>query len=71
MRSMGPYTTHNGSLNASQLRGVSCAICSKFTKKLLECALPVTPTTGQSAQDAFFAAAKSCATADWDKVLYE
>lgn len=52
----------------SQLRGVSCAICSKFTKKLLECALPVTPSGGTT-DDALFDAMEACLTTPWDGVL--
>lgn len=64
----GPHTEHN---YTTQLRGVSCAICSKFTKKLLECALPATPTGGQTPLQAYRTAAFACLTSNWDQVLYE
>ena len=54
-----------------QLRGISCSICSKLAKKLLECALPITVPAQTNPFDAFLAAADSCLTTAWDRVLYE
>lgn len=55
----------------SQLRGVSCSICTKFAKKLLECALPVTVPAQTNPFDAFLEAADACLTTSWDRVLFE
>ena len=54
----------------AQLRGVSCSICTKFTAKLLECALPVTVPTGGNVDNLFFDAQAACLSTNWDKVLW-
>lgn len=50
---------------------MSCSICSKFAKKMLECALPVTVPAQGNPFDAFLDSADGCLTTAWDRVLYE
>lgn len=55
---------------SKQLRGVSCSVCTKFTSKLLECALPVAVPAGTDARAKLIEAGAACLSTNWDKVLY-
>lgn len=70
--------TKSGSLNAlvgipkldSKLRSVNCNVCSKFTKKLLDCMLPVSNAAANPTQSLLTATA-ACATTLWDQALFD